>query len=60
MNSKVDIASYCVCMFLDVIKEMGEVTDHINEMQRLCETYWPLINHLSNDAQLHEVLNAYS
>ena len=38
-----------------VIKEMGVVADHMNEMQRLCETYWPLIHALSNDPKLHEV-----
>ena len=41
--------------FPEVIKGMGLVADHINEMQRLCETYWPLIQTLSNDTKLYEV-----
>jgi hypothetical protein len=39
----------------DVIKQMGVVADHMNEMQRLCEMYWPLIHNMSNDPKLHEV-----
>lgn len=35
---------------------MGVVADHMNEMQRLCETYWPLIHNLSNDPKLFEVI----
>ncbi len=34
---------------------MGVVADHMNEMQRLCETYWLLIHTLSNDPKLYEV-----
>ena len=39
----------------EIIKEMGVVADHMNEMQRLCETYWPLLHTLSNDPKLIEV-----
>lgn len=39
----------------DIIKQMGVVADHMNEMQRLCEMYWPLIHSLSNDPKLHEI-----
>lgn len=39
----------------EVIKEMSVVADHMNEMQRLCETYWPLIHSLSNESRLIEV-----
>lgn len=41
--------------YSEVIKEMGVVADHMNEMQRLCETYWSLIHSLANDAKLYEV-----
>lgn len=39
----------------EVIKQLGVVADYMNEMQRLCETYWTLIHSLSNDPKLHEI-----
>jgi len=41
--------------FVGIIEEMGLVADSINEMQRLCETYWSTIHQLASNKRLLEV-----
>ena len=42
-------------LYIDALEAMTDVADHINEVQRLCETYGTVIDSFSEDRASSEV-----